>query len=549
MISSVCWVPKGAAKTTPITVDPTEEELEAMKAAALKAQETRGEGDEDSSDEEDEWEEDDENEEEEEGGMEEEADPAEQARAVAAALGGGKGKRAAKKSTDALAAGLAELDMDNYDQEDEQADTERLFGNGGLGNAQYISSEDDPYITLKGDDDSEEIDDFTIRDSDLLLLTARNEDDVSNIEVWVYEEAQGDEFDNLYVHHDIMLPAFPLALAWMDCNPAATAADPAASKGNMVAVGTLMPEIEIWDLDVLDAVEPVQTLGGYEEEGTAAEDEPTSEDGKKKKKSKKKKKRNLKEGSHTDSVLGLAWNAEFRNVLASCSADTTIKAWDITTGKCEHTLTHHTDKVQTVVWNPAEPTVLLSGGFDKMAAVIDMRSPQQPALTWQVSADVECAAWDPHAPQYFVVSTEDGLVRCHDVRKGRAADGASSSGAAGEGALFTLAAHDKPTCSVSYNPAVPNFLATGSTDKMVKLWDTTGHRPAMLASKNPKVGAVFSVSFCKDAPHLLANGGSKGELNVWGVLDTAAVARRFPTLGPQRTKREKPAEPAEIEED
>lgn len=33
------------------------------------------------------------------------------------------------------------------------------------------------------DDDSEEIDDFTIRDSDLLLLTARNEDDVSNIEV------------------------------------------------------------------------------------------------------------------------------------------------------------------------------------------------------------------------------------------------------------------------------------------------------------------------------------------------------------------------------
>lgn len=47
----------------------------------------------------------------------------------------------------------------------------------------------------------------------------------------MYEEAQGDEFDNLYVHHDIMLPAFPLALAWMDCNPAATAADPAASKG------------------------------------------------------------------------------------------------------------------------------------------------------------------------------------------------------------------------------------------------------------------------------------------------------------------------------
>lgn len=116
-------------------------------------------------------------------------------------------------------------------------------------------------------------------------------------------------------------------------------------------------------------------------------------------------------------------------------------------------------QVQTVVWNPTEPTVLLSGSFDKTAAVVDMRSPQHPALTWQVSADVECAAWDPHAPQYFVVSTEDGLVRCHDVRKGKSVDGASTSDANGEGALFTLAAHDKPTCSISFNPAAPNVSA------------------------------------------------------------------------------------------
>jgi hypothetical protein len=30
------------------------------------------------------------------------------------------------------------------------AGAERLFGNGGLGNAAYVNSEDDPYITLKG---------------------------------------------------------------------------------------------------------------------------------------------------------------------------------------------------------------------------------------------------------------------------------------------------------------------------------------------------------------------------------------------------------------
>lgn len=37
--------------------------------------------------------------------------------------------------------------------------------------------------------------------------------------MWVYEEADERGPANLYVHHSLMLPAFPLSVAWLDCDP------------------------------------------------------------------------------------------------------------------------------------------------------------------------------------------------------------------------------------------------------------------------------------------------------------------------------------------
>lgn len=191
---------------------------------------------------------------------------------------------------------------------------------------------------------------------------------------------------NIYVHHDILLPALPLSLAWMSMRPAGTDSS-SSSKSNIVAVGTMDPGIELWDLDIADQVEPAATLGGYGPLTAAAdeaaqlaqqaEDGSSSKAAKKKAKAKAKKaaaralaERPLKPGSHSDAVLGLSWNAEYRNVLASGSADSTVKVWDVSTCSCAHTLSHHSDKVQAVAWNPAESPVLLTGSFDRTACLV-----------------------------------------------------------------------------------------------------------------------------------------------------------------------------------
>lgn len=87
---------------------------------------------------------------------------------------------------------------------------------------------------------------------------------------------------------------------------------------------------------------------------------------------KKKKGKPLKPDSHADAVLTLSWNREYRNVLASGSADTTVKVWDLATEQCSATLDHHQDKVQAVAWNPAQASVLLSGGFDKAVCMVSL---------------------------------------------------------------------------------------------------------------------------------------------------------------------------------
>jgi periodic tryptophan protein 1 len=49
------------------------------------------------------------------------------------------------------------------------------------------------------------------------VLSDLSEDDLSHLDIFVYEEDE----ENLYVHHDIILPAFPLCLAWLDYHPTA----------------------------------------------------------------------------------------------------------------------------------------------------------------------------------------------------------------------------------------------------------------------------------------------------------------------------------------
>ncbi|KAG5962491.1 hypothetical protein E4U13_006466 [Claviceps humidiphila] len=411
---------------------------------------------------------------------------------------------------------LKEYDLEHYDDDDEAEPHSDGTAMGIFGNlkslAYHESNKDDPYVTLKDeDDDDDEQQDLQILATDNLILSAKIEDELAHLEVYVFE----DDGDNLYVHHDIMLPAIPLALEWIDMPASNSSANDNDSKGNFVAVGTMDPDIEIWDLDTIDCMYPNAILG---QGGNNAGEDTTV----KKKKGKKGKKAKANDSYHVDAVLSLAANRQHRNLLASASADKTVKLWDLKTAQCAKSYTYHTDKVCSLAWHSTEATVLLSGSYDRTIVAADMRAPDAKAPRWGVESDVENVRWDPHDPNYFFVSTENGCIHYHDVRNAPSNPTATKS-------VWTLQAHDESVSSFDINRIIPGFMATGSTDKTVKLWNIQPTGPSMVVSRNLDVGKVFATTFAPDAEvgFRLAVAGSNGNMQVWDTSTNAAIRQVF----------------------
>lgn len=322
----------------------------------------------------------------------------------------------------------------------------------------HASNAEDPYLESDGEDSADERENMEIKATDNLLLIGHVSGDAPLLEVHVHNK------EDFYPHHELVLPAYPLSLQCLRL----------PDLPNCVATADFTPEICIWNLDVLNLLEPVKKLTGI----------------------------------HKDSVLTLSWDEQDK--LASGGADHRLVLWDLISGKSISQWKRFTEKVQSVSFHPNEKESLLIGDCSGHVTLADIRSPDH-QRQWSLSAnpEIECVMWDRQRENNFFVSTDSGIVYCMDRRS--------------DAALYSISAHSDAVTGIAQS-LNRNCLVTVSADKSLKVWNISSAEKASFVVEHPKtkVGRILSLAAHPDDPFVFAIGGDASSDN-YRVMDISLL--------------------------
>ncbi|TRY51991.1 Anaphase-promoting complex subunit 4 WD40 domain containing protein [Cryptosporidium tyzzeri] len=317
-----------------------------------------------------------------------------------------------------------------------------------------------------------------IKAGDSLLATTTIEDDVATLQVYLYSIEDG----SFYVHHDVIIGDYPLCSEWISLG--------SHNKNNIVAVGSFNGEVNLWNLDFIDSIDPILTLHS--------------------------------DLGHSDAVMSLAAHNGNSKLLASGSADETIKLWDLNEGSCIITYSNSTNKVQCLEWHHSENNILIAADYNRSLQFIDIRTVGRQALLNynKEHGDPESIVL-PSAGIYdngntVIISTENGLISGYDIRM--------LSENCAKSKFSVVANHNsKPITSICCT-SISNMLVSCDLDGISKVWDLS-HMKECVIEKPLKGGKLFTCKSCPDEKAIVAFGGESTIL--WNIFQEDVVSKKF----------------------
>ena len=203
---------------------------------------------------------------------------------------------------------------------------------------------------------------------------------------------------------------------------------------------------------------------------------------------------------HTGEVGSLAFQPN-RYLLASGSADKTIRIWDVSdpdNPRHLRTMHGHTSNVETVAWSPNGRT-LTSGSDDGTTRLWDPNTGSNFAVLRGHAQSVEPVAWHPNG-RMLATGSYDDTIRIWDPDT--------------DTTLRILRGHTSDLDALVFHPN-GQTLASGSSDHTIRLWNpSNGNLKATLTGHS---GVVNALAFSPNG-QILASGSDDDTIRIWMLV-------------------------------
>ncbi len=217
-------------------------------------------------------------------------------------------------------------------------------------------------------------------------------------------------------------------------------------------------------------------------------------------------KKSLHTFKHTHRVTSVAFSPDGQ-MLASGSGDNTMRLWSVAEKKLWHTFEGHSSYVASVVFSPDGQT-LASGSYDNTVRLWSVAE-KKPLHTFKEHTHYATSVAFSSDGKTLASGSRDKTVRLWSIAEKKP--------------LHTLKGHTYEATSVAFSPD-DQTLASGSGDHTVRLWSTTsGQCLTVIQGFN---GAVNSVAWYESAEGVwLATGSSDKAIRLWKVHRDGEMCR------------------------